>query len=428
MSHFGYEKEPEVTLRGCLKTIAILVIVVATVRWVKQGFVGYVPRPQVIVQVEWKAIRERPEFADLNLPTEPLQFSNDAIVHDRFARDYIYPILEDAQRRCDQGEFYREDYFRMYRQVVTIYRNHNMPFTIGGFVGINYADWQTIQAQAERKGSRLSDETELEQIIDENREYIQSYERQYELLTSVKLKRFDHGAFWLWLLIADLKIMLITLGVFILRIIRSREITLRDEIVLAPGRFLSMLVCWPIGLLFYPDGSDTARRLKQSRLIAEYLRDKHWSYRLSTEEEAMIEQMLDQGSLKTLLTQIAAKQDVRYRRSLVTVYSSMLFGCVFLSLRVGVTILPLVTEQTVIVAAATVVQLPPVDSVTSIVPVALPAILPHEGETLVFWPLLRLLPRPMNEMKPPHRDPGRIDHVPLAPLVFDWRLSILSPV
>ena len=62
---------------------------------------------------------------------------------------------------------------------------------------------------------------------------------------------------------------------------RPGNLSLKDEILLCPWRFISRVILWPFYFLKYPWYESTAEMLRYNRLKAEFLRYKPTGYQLS---------------------------------------------------------------------------------------------------------------------------------------------------
>jgi len=66
------------------------------------------------------------------------------------------------------------------------------------------------------------------------------------------------------------------------------SISLQDELLLCPGRFMSRVILWPFYCLKYPFYETTSEMLRFNRLKAEFLRYMPLGYQLTPREEAIL--------------------------------------------------------------------------------------------------------------------------------------------
>ncbi|MDD5341483.1 MAG: hypothetical protein PHC97_03575 [Patescibacteria group bacterium] len=91
-----------------------------------------------------------------------------------------------------------------------------------------------------------------------------------------------------WLTIIYLKLMLFWLLMFLIRFKEDEgynNLSLKDELIICPKRFVIRLLFWPRWCLTYPLHEDTAEAIRYLKLKVRFLQNKHIAYQLSESEE-----------------------------------------------------------------------------------------------------------------------------------------------
>jgi len=141
------------------------------------------------------------------------------------------------------------------------------------------------------------------------------------------------AVFWFFFVIY-LKMTLFCLFWYPLRLIDpwrgGYKTTLRDELVLAPGRFIKAVVFWPIWFKVYGRFTDPAKAMRYARLKIEYLRQKKGFEQLLPHEEEMLRREAEQplANFERALARLKT-QERAVKRSLVAAMLWFLLGLFF---------------------------------------------------------------------------------------------------
>lgn len=130
-----------------------------------------------------------------------------------------------------------------------------------------------------------------------------------------------------------LQIMLFCLFWFPLRLVQRgswdwiNNTTLRDELLLAPGRFVRAVIFWPAWFNVYGKFTDPAKALRYARLKVEYLRQKSGLEQLTPQEEQHLHEQAEKP-LEEFARAIAALKGQRalVKRSLAAAMLWFLLG------------------------------------------------------------------------------------------------------
>lgn len=133
-----------------------------------------------------------------------------------------------------------------------------------------------------------------------------------------------------------LQIMMFCLFWFLLRLAQRdhwgwfSKTTLRDELVLAPGRFVRAVLLWPAWFNVYGRFTDPAKALRYARLKVEYLRQKTGLEQLTPAEEEYLREQAEKP-LQEFDKAIAALKEQRalVKRSLAAAMFWFLIGFFF---------------------------------------------------------------------------------------------------
>lgn len=113
---------------------------------------------------------------------------------------------------------------------------------------------------------------------------------------------------------------------------RPGSLSLKDEILLCPWRFISRVILWPFHFLKYPWYESTAEMLRYNRLKAEFLRYKPTGYQLSQQEDLALRKRakVKVKDFDKALHSISEFEiyPVSVRRSLAAAYLSLFLGVV----------------------------------------------------------------------------------------------------
>lgn len=113
---------------------------------------------------------------------------------------------------------------------------------------------------------------------------------------------------------------------------RSGTISLCNELLLCPGRFISRIIFWPFFFWKYPFYETTAEMMRYNRLKAEFLRYKPVGYQLTKKEDAILRSQAKR-KVKNFNKTIKSVEEFQLnssivRRSLATAYLSLILGIV----------------------------------------------------------------------------------------------------
>jgi len=266
------------------------------------------------VERNWQSLKRA--YPDVMPETRPTGQDPNAI--DRFYTKQVNPVWQAAM---DSEDYSMEGYYVALDQVVQLCKTNSMPFrttftkfmdAYGKAGGIG---WRTVDG--------YSDWAELSM---DRCDTVMNYETCYSRAVKMANLKINWAALGFWLLTAYLKSMAISMAIFVFRIIISANTRLRDELMVAPRRFIKMVLVWPYGLCIYPNWTIAAIAWKRTRLTAEFLRDKPIGHCLSGEEKEWLEKLARQSSinLKLLLSAISNKQVNGKRKSLIFIYMIMI--------------------------------------------------------------------------------------------------------
>ncbi len=112
----------------------------------------------------------------------------------------------------------------------------------------------------------------------------------------------------------------------------SGNLSLRDELLLCPLRFISRVIFWPFFCWKYPFYESTAEMLRYNRLKAEFLRYKPVGYQLTASEDQILRSRAKRR-VQDFAKAIRSIQEFQIyptavRKSLATAYISLVLGVV----------------------------------------------------------------------------------------------------
>jgi len=112
---------------------------------------------------------------------------------------------------------------------------------------------------------------------------------------------------------------------------RNKSTTIRDELLLAPGRFARAVILWPAWFNVYGKFTDPAKALRYARLKVQYLRQKSGLEQLTPKEEQRLREQAEKPLEEFARAMAALKeQRVLVKRSLAAAMLWFLLG-LFLS-------------------------------------------------------------------------------------------------
>jgi hypothetical protein len=210
----------------------------------------------------------------------------------------------------------------------------------------------------------------------------------------------------------------------------SKDTTIRDELLLAPGRFVRAVVFWPVWFKVYGKFTDPAKALRYARLKVEYLRQKSGLEQLTPQEEQRLREQAEKPFEEFARAMAVLKeQRTLVKRSLAAATFWFLLG-VFLS--------PFVSPRGKVFQTAGfcsgLVYALAVDKVVEKGAKSLPLVprsppMP-EFEAICEWPELSELVGesfgvlPEKLFKPPDKIVLAIDHVPRRSSVSQYQLKM----
>ena len=305
-------KQSKPSLSGSLCALLLL----AGIVWILSGMDWIRAKTPEEKQANWEAIGRSNKF--VVTPQCP-QFPSRAEAETFFVQT-INPIWEKAAKRKN---YYVEDYHADSDRIFKLCQKNLMPL-FAGRRGFSF--WPKARDRAKKNGWKKPvsrDQRDKISMLRIDREM--NYTAWYNQASSDSPK-IEWRACLNWLWISYWKGMLVCLLIFLIRIVSSSQAKLRDELTLAPLRFIKMLLVWPFSIFVYPHYTKTAIGLRAKRLEAEYLRSKSWNYQLSFSEKMELRELARQSrfSLKQLLTIIRSQQNVEQRKSLVLVFGIMM--------------------------------------------------------------------------------------------------------
>jgi len=135
-----------------------------------------------------------------------------------------------------------------------------------------------------------------------------------------------------WLILAYLKFIFFWMLIYLIRFEEDKKyqkLSLKDELIICPSRFLLRILLWPRWCFAYPYHEDTAEAIRYLKLKARFLQNKTFGYQLSENEETWLRQQArvsveEFGKALKSLREFNAPQLLK--KSLATAYLSLFFG------------------------------------------------------------------------------------------------------
>jgi len=324
-----------------------MLLLLGFVWWPLYDFTCFYHRTPAERRELWQEVKQK--HPQMNLPDEPRDIPS-ALELLRFHGEVINPLILAAAK---MPKPYIEDYYALLEKLDLASNQAIMPVAVPCQFGIESGEWLSFQARSWENGSRLG-MTKREAVDSFYRGYLRGAEdettKKYELATSVEKSIFAWRLFIQSLWNIYWRGLLLSFSVFLLRIVTDRRSSIKDELLIAPGRFLRMLILWPLGLIVYPQEAETAVAVKYRWLEAEFRRDKKWDYHLTREEEDHLKQMahLPFADFKKVLRVIAEAQKDHHRRSVVMACAGMFWLILVVPLvRIAVIEMPVVATASV---------------------------------------------------------------------------------
>jgi len=135
-----------------------------------------------------------------------------------------------------------------------------------------------------------------------------------------------------WLILAYLKLIFFWLLIYLIRFEEDDKyqgLSIKDELIICPSRFLLRIFFWPRWCFAYPYHENTAEAMRYLKLKARFLQSKPFGYQISPYEEKWLRQQA-RAPIKEFekaikdLREFEAPQLIK--KSLATAYLSLFFG------------------------------------------------------------------------------------------------------
>lgn len=264
------------------------------------------------------------------------------------ARQEIEEILAEIETKGDK--YTRADYFRNLDRVMELEDQYKLQL-MGGTV-------MPFEAVVQASRQAMLDDSPLTK---DQESYIQKVQDKHALRSGLGPARpvppINWWAVAVWIMKKYFLLMLFWLAIYLIRFgerdksirifqrhhselgrfIEDREpyagqLSLKDEVLICPERFLLRVVLWPLYCLAYPHHECVAEALRFQRLKAHYLKYKPLGYQLSDREETLL---LAQAKRrvkdfdKTVRLLFNFDSAVLVKRSVYIGYLSLVLGVVF---------------------------------------------------------------------------------------------------
>lgn len=137
---------------------------------------------------------------------------------------------------------------------------------------------------------------------------------------------------FIWLIFAYLKLIFFWFLIYLIRFEEDDKyqgLSIKDELIICPSRFLLRILLWPRWCLAYPYHEDTAEAMRYLKLKARFLQNKPFGYQFSENDETWLKKQA-RAPIKEFekaikdLREFEAPQLVK--KSLATAYLSLFFG------------------------------------------------------------------------------------------------------
>jgi len=304
-------EKKKVGFKEKLVSLISFVVIITTIVWIIQG-INFFSKPTK-GEVD-KRIREFIEMYHENPPIVkgyrgPEQIS-------RFYAKIIDPLWKKTlQEKGDS--FSMKDYYQCLLETVKLCKAYVMPFNSNFFISFTVAY---------RKSANNRKQESDEEIVQKLQSQVNllRYTNWYESAISIQERKLDWKLLLVWIIFSYGKGLLMSLFLFLLQIVQSRDFRIKEEILIGFWRFARMVLLWPYGLCVYPHLSDSAIQMRYLRLKAELLRYKE-RYELSAAEEIYLRKLAAQPAfnLRKIISAIRELYIGHPRKSLVFVYGIM---------------------------------------------------------------------------------------------------------
>ncbi len=265
-------------------------------------------------------------------------------------------MLEDIKNR--KSEIKLVDYFRYLDKLLDLEQKYKINLTGGTMYPSEKIHLACFAAMSENGNFSLAEED----MTGKERFYINAVRDKHSWLHDMPVKKgnlsINYLAVFSWLWKKYLQIMFFWLLIYVIRFQEKEKsihrfkrhhnelnrfiddqeyypgsISLSEELLICPQRFLLRVLLWPFFCWKYPLYETTAEMIRFNRLKAEYLRYKPVGYQLSDREEIILRSKA-RAPVKDFAKTIKGIKEFQItplivRKSLATAYFSLVFGVLF---------------------------------------------------------------------------------------------------
>jgi hypothetical protein len=242
-------------------------------------------------------------------------------------------IVSRAEKDPDVYSLYQ--YFQDADKLMDIEDNYKINLTTGA---CNYLD--RLNGILHQKAVWKAPKYKYSASTSVEEQYIEKIQQRFNVRHGLVQKNTSlvwQKVLWtilVWVLLNYLRLTFFWLLIYLIRFgQKPREVSLKEELLLCPERFLLRVLSWPFFCWKYPVYETTAEMVRYNRLKAEYLRYQPIGYQLSDREEDILRAKA-KAPVKDFDKTIKGIKEFKItplviRKSLATAYLSLFLGVMF---------------------------------------------------------------------------------------------------